>query len=203
MIKNLILDIGNVICVWDPVALSASAFDDPAEQLIAMRATIEHHDWQELDRGVIKTEAALDNASNRCSLDPDRLASIYANLPASLVPIDTTIAAMYRAASAGVPMYILSNMPEESWYYLKTNMDCFSLCKGVVVSSEAKLIKPSPEIYQHLTDKFGLKPEECVFIDDMKVNIDAAIACGWHGEQLLDKSKGGQLIDRLISEIIT
>lgn len=201
MIKNLILDIGNVICVWDPVALCASAFDDPVEQQTAMQATIEQHDWKELDRGIIEPEVALANARQRCSLDPDKLAMIYTNLPASLKPIDTTIAAMHRAADAGVPMYILSNMATYSWHHLKTTMDCYALCKGIVVSCEAKLVKPNPDIYHHLTERFSLKPEECVFIDDMKENIDAAKACGWRAEQLLDRSKGGELIDKLIADI--
>jgi putative hydrolase of the HAD superfamily len=201
MIKNLILDIGNVICVWDSMALCASAFDDPIEQQIALQATIEQHDWKELDRGVISRETALANAIKRCSLDANGLAAIYENLPSSFLPIETTVAAMNRAAAAGVPMYVLSNMALPSWQWIKSNVACFGLCNGIVISGEVQLIKPNPDIYHYLCNKFSLQPEECVFIDDMQENIDAAVACGWRGELLSDKSKGGELIDKLVAEI--
>jgi len=110
---------------------------------------------------------------------------------------------MHRAAAAGVPMYILSNMALESWCWIKANVACFGLCKGIVVSGEVQLIKPDPEIYHYLCKQYALQPEECVFIDDMQENIDAAIACGWQGEHLADKSKGGVLIDKLVAEITT
>ena len=37
------------------------------------------------------------------------------------------------------------------------------------------------EIYEAFTDKFGLRPEECLFIDDATNNVAGAIACGWQG----------------------
>ncbi|MGX8690338.1 MAG: HAD-IA family hydrolase, partial [Bacteroidaceae bacterium] len=36
-------------------------------------------------------------------------------------------------------------------------------------------------IYQQLLTRYDLKPEECVFIDDRKDNVDAAIALGMSG----------------------
>ena len=44
-----------------------------------------------------------------------------------------------------------------------------------------KTVKPNPEIYRLFTEKFSLKPEECLFIDDTTANVAAAIACGWKG----------------------
>ena len=42
-------------------------------------------------------------------------------------------------------------------------------------------MKPEPEIYQTLLAKYGLKAEECVFLDDRQVNIDGAKAQGMEG----------------------
>jgi len=109
---------------------------------------------------------------------------------------------MQRASDAGVPMYILSNMQAHAWDYLKRTHDCFALCSGVVVSCEVKLIKPDPKIYQHLTTRFSLKPEECIFVDDLQENVEAARACGWQAEQLTDTTKGGELLDQIVQRIV-
>ena len=56
--------------------------------------------------------------------------------------------------------------------------DCFD---GMLFSAEVKCIKPQKEMYQHLFDRFGLKPEECFFIDDLPSNIEGGRACGMDG----------------------
>ena len=42
-------------------------------------------------------------------------------------------------------------------------IDCFD---GVLFSAEVKCMKPQKEMYLHLFERFGLRPEECYFIDD-------------------------------------
>jgi len=56
-----------------------------------------------------------------------------------------------------------------------------SLFDGFVASSDYNVIKPEKEIYNILYEKFSLKPEECIFIDDVQKNIDGAIATGMDG----------------------
>lgn len=201
MIKNLVLDIGNVIGEWNGSRLCGSVFDSKEDQETALKATVEHADWLDLDRGAISLDDAIANAQARVSLDKDKIAQIYHNLPMSLTPIISTMEAMKRASDAGVPMYILSNMQVHAWEYLEKTHACFALCSGVVVSCDIGLVKPDPAIYKHLTDRFSLKPEECIFIDDMLENIDAARACGWEAEQLTDTEKGGELIDQIVHRI--
>ena len=57
-------------------------------------------------------------------------------------------------------------------------VDCFD---GILFSAEEKLLKPQKEIYLRLFEKFGLKPEECFFVDDQPINIEGAAACGMKG----------------------
>jgi len=47
-----------------------------------------------------------------------------------------------------------------------------------VISADVNLIKPEAEIYDHLLNKFNLKAEETLFIDDSKANIEAALKKG-------------------------
>ena len=203
MISNLVLDIGNVICDWNPAGLAGLSFDDPADQEEALRVTVRTSDWLALDRGDMQLAEAIARAQARTQLDPSAIASVYDNLCASLRPLQGSVEAMARARDKGVPMYILSNMQEHAWAYLKQTYECFSWCSGYVISCEARLIKPEPAIYQHLCDTFSVTPQSCLFIDDMKENIDAAIAFGMHGEQLTDKHQGGVLIDEVVGRILS
>lgn len=201
MLKNLILDIGNVICDWNPDGLVASSFADEAERQEALAATIGNADWLALDRGTISLSDAIERAQARTSLDPDGIAKIYENLCTSLKALPSSMAAMHRANKANVPIYILSNMQAHAWEHLQATFDCWSACSGVVLSCEANFIKPEKEIYEHLCQRFSLEPQSCVFVDDMAENIDAAIAFGMQGVQLTDKHKGGVVIDELVELI--
>ena len=44
------------------------------------------------------------------------------------------------------------------------------------------MLKPSEEIYRYLLDKYKLKAEECLFIDDLEANIEGAKKVGMKGE---------------------
>lgn len=203
MLKHLILDIGNVICDWNPNRLVSQTFTEPADQAEALSVTVNTPDWLQLDRGTMTLDDAIKRAQSRTRLPPDAIASVYANLGESLTELTGTTDAMRRARNAGVPIYILSNMHAHAWEYLERTYDCWDYCEGVVVSCEAGLIKPEPTIYQHLCERFSVTPDSCVFVDDMKVNIDAAIAFGMQGRQLADKHSGGELIDSLVDEIVS
>lgn len=202
MITNLILDIGNVICDWNPDGLVARTFSDPADQQEALRVTVRTPDWLALDRGTLALEDAVSRAQARTQLAPDDIASVYDNLCTSLTALPNSMKSMARARDNNVPMYVLSNMPKHAWTYLENTYECFGWCSGVVVSCEARLIKPEPAIYQHICDKFSLEPGSCVFVDDMEENISAAIDFGMQGVQLKDKQLGGELIDRLVDQIV-
>ena len=202
MLNNLILDIGNVICDWNPDGLIASAFEIPAEQQEALSVTVGNPDWLALDRGTLTVDEAIERAQARTSLNPQGIARIYANLCTSLLALPSSMEAMHRAKAQKVPIYILSNMQDHAWKYLASTFDCWDACEGVVVSCEAGFIKPDPAIYQHLCEKFAVTPQSCVFVDDMAENIDAAKAFGMQGVQLTDKHAGGQLIDELTARIV-
>ena len=51
---------------------------------------------------------------------------------------------------------------------------------GALFSWQVKLNKPEPEIYQTLLERYQLKPEECVFLDDSRDNVNAARNMGIH-----------------------
>jgi putative hydrolase of the HAD superfamily len=53
--------------------------------------------------------------------------------------------------------------------------------EAMFVSAELGLIKPDPEIYRVTAHELGISLEQMVFIDNKKINVDAAIALGVTG----------------------
>ena len=60
------------------------------------------------------------------------------------------------------------------------------------------MIKPEPEIYHYLLDTYGLKPEECVFIDDLKENIHSAVNLGIAGIVFTSYEQVREELDKLL-----
>ena len=50
-----------------------------------------------------------------------------------------------------------------------------------IISAQEKVSKPEKKIYELLLNKYSLKPEESLFLDDRKENIEAAINCNING----------------------
>jgi len=79
-----------------------------------------------------------------------------------------------RARTAGLRTGLLSN----SWGndYPRDGWD--EMFDVVVISGEVGMRKPEPEIFAHTLRLLGLRPEECVFVDDLAHNVAAAAALG-------------------------
>jgi putative hydrolase of the HAD superfamily len=81
---------------------------------------------------------------------------------------------------AGYRTGILSNMPPEKLAFMAREpsyrwLDGF---QATVFSCTYALVKPEPEIYRVCLEKLGAEPAECLFLDDVQVNIEAARALG-------------------------
>ena len=82
-----------------------------------------------------------------------------------------------RARRAGLRTGLLSN----SWGndYPRDGWD--EMFDVVVISGEVGMRKPEPRIFEHTLALMALRPQECVFVDDLRHNIDAAVALGMVG----------------------
>ena len=70
--------------------------------------------------------------------------------------------------------YVLSNWSAETFKGMPENYSFLKLFDGILISGEYKLIKPDPSSYKLAIKLFNIIPEETVFIDDKKENIEAA-----------------------------
>lgn len=191
---NLVFDIGNVICEWNPEALVDGLFETPARRHEALKAVIQHRDWVALDQGLLDVEQALANAARRSSLDRETLHKVYLQTPVSLIPHAPMVNAIQDLKSRGYPLFILSNMQRHSWDWLYSKYDFWKLFDGIVVSYEIHMVKPDQEIFEYILRRYYLDPIDTLFLDDMQVNVDAAGGCGMQTILVTD-------IHRAVSEL--
>ena len=175
---NLIFDLGGVVVQWQPQAICAKAFADPAQQAIALEQILGHADWLALDRGSLQRDAAISRAAVRTGWEPARVRSFFDHVLQSLQAKPDTVALMRRMHARGHRLYCLSNMPHHALAYLDRSHDFWDVFSARVISCEVGMCKPEPGIYAHLLRHCAIDPAQSVFIDDMQANVDAAAAFG-------------------------
>ena len=82
-----------------------------------------------------------------------------------------------RAKAAGIRTALLSN----SWGNTYPDHLFDGMFDVVVISGEVGMRKPEERIYAYTLDKLGLPAHECAFVDDLRHNVDAAVALGMVG----------------------
>ena len=179
MIKNVIFDIGRVMIEFDWEQYLAGLFDAETAKIVsdAMWGTPA---WNELDRNVLPMHEIIDlfiaNAPDYAAQIREAMQKIGGcprMMPYAIPWVEELKARGYR-------VFYLSNYFE---YLMQERPDVLEFTKhmdGGVFSWQERITKPEPEIYQRLMQRYDLKPEECVFIDDSPKNIEAANALGMH-----------------------
>lgn len=179
-IKNIIFDFGGVVMDWDPRYFFREYFNDD-EKMEWFLANITTNDWNvEQDRG-----RSLEEGTNLLvAQHPEwekEIRAYYGNWPKMLrSDIPENVAVLRKLSKTDHDLYGLTNWSGETFPYALDNYDFFQLFEGkIVVSGDEKLIKPDPEIWKVLLDRYQLNAEESVFIDDNAKNIETAIEMGF------------------------
>ena len=181
MIKNIIFDLGNVLISFKP-----SEYFDKNNYLRSIKATIlsdifGSKEWLMLDNGEITTPEAINAIATKSSLSKKEIAHIF-NLRSDLMfPLDSNVRLLPELKKRGFRLYYLSNFPLDIFEEVSTEYYFFKYFDGGLISAEAKFSKPDIGIYNILNKKYSLVPNECLFIDDIEVNVRAAQALGMKG----------------------
>jgi len=173
-------DLGNVVVQWNPDKIM-EMLDLPAERAALVRSElIDSSLWLDLDRGVTTEADVAKHLANTTDLQPREVHHCCETVRDSLVDLPATLEMIQRFSKASVPMYVLSNMSVVNYQYLRAR-PYFDLFSGVVVSAEEKLLKPDLKLFQLVLDRYNLKAQDVVFIDDMLPNIESAKSIGMQG----------------------
>ena len=181
MIKNLIFDLGNVLISFRPSEyLDKKNYPENIKAKI-LTEIFGSKEWIMLDNGIINTRQAIDSIAAYSSLKKEEIAHIF-NLRAELLfPLDENVRLLPELKKQGFRLFFLSNFPLDLFEEVKTGYYFFKYFEGGVISAEAKVSKPDSRIYDILLKKYSLTPEECLYIDDMEINVKAGEAAGMKG----------------------
>lgn len=182
MIRNIVFDMGNVLIRFDPLFfMDRAGLTDPSDRRLILNELFHSVEWAQMDSGVLTEETAEPSILSRF---PDRLKDAVHRLLFSWADPPAPISGMeelvLRLKKAGYGIWLLSNASKAQHVYWP-QIPVSRLFDGKLVSCDIGIIKPIPGIYTAFTEKFSLRPEECVFIDDTIQNVAGAIVCGWHG----------------------
>lgn len=83
-----------------------------------------------------------------------------------------------RLKQHGVRSAILSNMGDSVLANIQREFKWIDEFDVLVWSYQLGIAKPDPAIYRYTLKQLGIPPEETLFLDDKRVNVDAAIALG-------------------------
>jgi 2-haloacid dehalogenase len=178
VIRNVVFDIGGVLLDWDPRAVYRQLVDDEAEidRLLGEVLTM---DWNlELDAGRSFDEACAELAARHP--DDAELIEAWKRQDEMVVgEIADTGDIVRRLRLAGVPLYLLTNMPQDVFEARLATWSILQGFDGAIVSGGEKVVKPSPAIFELLTTRFDLVPAETLFVDDSVANVRGAEAAGF------------------------
>jgi 2-haloacid dehalogenase len=177
--QAVIFDVGNVLYGWDPDSfLVRQIADDEAR----MRFVDDVGLWQwheTLDGGRPYAEAAAELSEKF----PE-----YAHLIAAWSDrfgetITGPVPGVHQLVEAldgkGVPLFAITNFSADFWPpFHDREQAFFRRFRDIVVSGEVKLLKPDPAIYYLALDRFCLRPQDALFVDDRLINVEAAEAVG-------------------------
>ncbi|MFH1751824.1 MAG: HAD family phosphatase [archaeon] len=113
--------------------------------------------------------------------------------------IEGTREIIEKLKSKGFKLGLLSDHSREWVDYCNKKFDYHKLFHSTLYSFEAECLKTDKRIFELILEKLGEKPEDCLFIDDKKENIDIAKSIGLKTIQFKDAE---QLKKELASQSI-
>ena len=155
-LRAIVFDMGNVLMTFDGPYFASCFTDTPEDAALLNDALFGAPIWALLDSGTVSHETAL------------RVAT--AHLPERLRP---NVEKCFRH-------WPELSEPLEDVNDLLGHAPATPHLDGVVVSGIERVMKPDPAIFLLLCERYGLAPEECIFIDDNADNCEGARVAGMH-----------------------
>ncbi|HEV2700095.1 MAG TPA: HAD family phosphatase [Steroidobacteraceae bacterium] len=196
-VRNVIMDLGGVMLEWNPDHL-LTPFQPQPELRRQLRASVFGQDWRLFDRGQLSEAELLGRLEVCTGQSRDILVAIVEAARGCLLEKPETVKLVRALRQRGFNLYCLSNMPGPFYEHLRRRHDFWDVFHGVVISGDVQMMKPEPEIYLHLLERFGLRAQESVFVDDLQANVDAAQAVGLHAIRFRDAAQCERELDALL-----
>lgn len=177
--KTIVFDFGGVLIDWNPRHLYEKMFHDKNE----MEWFLENvctGTWNLMHDKGAKFSESIPVLQAQYPQYSKEIESYYSRWPEMIGgKIEGSIEILQELQAKGYAVYGLTNWARETFDIVYDEYEFFRNLDGIVVSADEKLLKPDPELFKVLINRYNLKPESCVFIDDSLINYETAKKMGF------------------------
>ncbi|MGY4884071.1 MAG: HAD family hydrolase [Nanobdellota archaeon] len=178
MIKAIIFDFGNVISRFDNNLFinKISNYTNKSKEELKEIIYFKNNLPVLYESGKLSSQEFFEKITQLCDLNISKKDFIeaYTN---KFTPIDSTFD-LIKKLKKNYKIGLLSNTSEWDFEFRIKPLPVFRFFDAVSLSYEVKASKPDVKIFKDITKKLNLKPEECVYIDDIKEYSDKAKELG-------------------------
>ena len=180
MIKAIVFDFGGVLVDWNPHHVYDAYFGSK-EKADWFLANICNMEWNvQMDagkpfaQGIAELSARYPEWSKEIQMYFDRWIEMMGDQIPGMEEL------VLELKGKGYRILGLTNWSCETFCQVRHKYPIFGLMDGMLVSGEEHMIKPSEEFFRLLLERFSLKAEECLFVDDNAANVEGALRIGMH-----------------------
>jgi 2-haloacid dehalogenase len=195
-ISAVVFDVGNVLYGWDPDAFLVRQIADD-EARLKFIDDVDLYAWHDtLDGGRPYVDAAAE-LSEKFPQYAQLIAAWSDRFGETITgPVPGVHEIVAALDAKGVPLYAITNFSADFWPpFAEREKAFFSRFRDIVVSGEVKLLKPDPAIYWLALDRFRLRPDEALFVDDRQINVAGAEAIGMNAHLFTDAAGLGARLE--------
>ena len=178
-ITAVVFDVGNVLYGWDPDSFLVRQLADDAARLRLIEEA-DLYGWHEtLDGGRPYAEAAAELSEK--FPEYARVIAAWGDRFGETItdPVPGMPELVAELDDKGVPLFAITNFSADFWPpFHEREKAFFSRFRDIVVSGEVKLLKPDAAIYYLALDRFRLRSDEALFVDDRQINVAGAELVG-------------------------
>ena len=181
MIKNIIFDYGGVLLDWNPHYLYDPYFGDKekAEWFLKNICTYEWNAQHDNGKPIAEGTAELIALHPEWEKEIRMYYDDFMGMMGGQIPGMEELVKDLKAK--GYRVFGLSNWSVETFSQVRHVYPVLDLMEDMVISGIERIMKPDHRIFELALNRFGIKAEETVFIDDNPNNVQAACEVGIHG----------------------
>lgn len=184
-IDTIIFDLGGVLIDWNPEYVFLDAFNGNRQKMQWFFDNICTMDWNENQDAGYPLAMATEDLVKKFPEYENYIQMYYGDWENMLGgPIDGTITILKQLIENPIYKVVaLTNWSAETFPIAQKRFEFLNWFEGIVVSGEEKTRKPHKEIFEITLNRYNIKAQKAVFIDDNLRNIEAANGLGIHGIQ--------------------
>lgn len=198
---NIIFDLGNVLIEWNKEKILSKICKNDLEYNLFNQFVFQSNLWIDLDNGKISLEflenQLIDEMGHQYQ---DQIHELVRNWFNYVDLYDEVYELIKQLKKKNFQIYVLSNTSSIFHILLDSVLSkVSSVLDGYVISCEVKMMKPQKEIYLSLVNKYQLDIKDCIFLDDLEENVEAARTLGIKAFQIKERKEISNILKDLLN----